>query len=136
MTSRSRFLRTLRYEPVDRPPLWDEGLRDDVLAAWQQEGLASGVGPENLFHFDRREELRVDLGPRPAFDETSDDPEVFVRLRDHYRAEPSRLPIDWHQSIREWAQRDYPLGMTVWRGLLQTLAVRDWRSLRHVLLSL
>ncbi len=61
---------------------------------------------------------------------------MFVRLRDYYRAEPSRLPSDWHQRIREWAQRDYPLGMTVWRGLFQTFGVRDWRSLRHVLLSL
>ena len=136
MTARTRFLNTPLYAPADRPPLWDEGIRDDVLLAWAKQGLDPGVDPRDLFIFDRHEDLAVDLAPRPTFDERSDDPEVFVRLRDHYRAEPARLPDDLHQRIREWAQRDYPLGLTVWRGLLQTLAVHDWRSLQRVLLAL
>lgn len=40
---RERFLRTLRYEPVDRPPLYLAGPWADTLERWRGEGLPAGV---------------------------------------------------------------------------------------------
>jgi len=43
LTHRERFLRTLRYEPVDRCPVYLAGPWADTLARWRNEGLPSDV---------------------------------------------------------------------------------------------
>lgn len=43
MTERERFLRTMRFEPVDRPPLHLVGPWPDTVARWHGEGLPRGV---------------------------------------------------------------------------------------------
>lgn len=43
LTHRERFLRTLRYEPVDRRPVYLAGPWHDTLARWYGEGLSADV---------------------------------------------------------------------------------------------
>jgi hypothetical protein len=43
MDNRERFLRTMRYEPVDRRPLHLVGAWPDTLARWRREGLPADV---------------------------------------------------------------------------------------------
>jgi hypothetical protein len=43
MTLRERFLRTLRYQPVDRRPLYLAGPWRETLDRWRREGLPAHV---------------------------------------------------------------------------------------------
>jgi hypothetical protein len=45
MNSRQRFLETMRYGKPDRAPYFEEGIRDEVLAVWRQQGLPVAVDP-------------------------------------------------------------------------------------------
>ncbi len=44
MTARERFLATMAFEPVDRPPLWEFGYWTETLRRWYGEGLPRTVG--------------------------------------------------------------------------------------------
>ena len=43
MNSRDRFLKTLRYERVDRRPIYLAGPWPDTLVRWRREGLPAEV---------------------------------------------------------------------------------------------
>lgn len=43
MTSRDRFLKTLRYEPVDQRPIYLAGPWHDTLLRWRSEGMPADV---------------------------------------------------------------------------------------------
>ena len=48
MNARERFLATMAFEPVDRPPLWEFGYWTEVLVRWYGEGLPHREGlPRN-----------------------------------------------------------------------------------------
>jgi uroporphyrinogen decarboxylase len=47
MTDRERFIRTMRYEPVDRRPLHLVGAWSDTMARWRCEGLPQEVKDVN-----------------------------------------------------------------------------------------
>ena len=72
LTPRERFLRTLRYEPVDRRPAGLAGPWPDTLARWHCEGLPAGVtdvhehlGVTRLGY--RMTNITPIAGPHPAF---------------------------------------------------------------------
>jgi len=44
MNSRERFLATMAFEPVDRPPLWEFGYWADTVRRWYREGLPEHAG--------------------------------------------------------------------------------------------
>ncbi|MEI8198038.1 MAG: hypothetical protein WCI73_19260, partial [Phycisphaerae bacterium] len=64
MDARTRFRNLINGDPIDRVPWLEEGLRDDVLARWQREGMPAG-GPSRVFAYDRRERIDIDLNLRP-----------------------------------------------------------------------
>ncbi|MFA6291161.1 MAG: uroporphyrinogen decarboxylase family protein [Victivallales bacterium] len=45
MNNRERFLRTMRYEPVDRRPIYLAGPWTDTLVRWRKEGLPADTDP-------------------------------------------------------------------------------------------
>jgi len=47
----------MNYETVDRPPLFEDGIRDEVLRNWHTQGLGKKEKLETLFTFDQREEI-------------------------------------------------------------------------------
>ena len=61
MSARRRFHETLAFGRPDRVPLWEEGLRDDVLARWHTEGLPAGQDLADIFTYDQREQIEVNL---------------------------------------------------------------------------
>ncbi|MGB2823091.1 MAG: hypothetical protein WBF17_19055, partial [Phycisphaerae bacterium] len=65
-TARRRFAETMRYGRPDRVPYFEEGLRDDVLARWREQGLADEADLWASLQTDRREQVPVDLEPRPG----------------------------------------------------------------------
>jgi len=60
MNTRERFLATMAFEPVDRPPLWEWDYWPDSLRRWQQEGA-----PLNI---DRAETVNLSTDEEGAFD--------------------------------------------------------------------
>ncbi len=131
MTSRERFLRTLSYRDVDRPPLFDDGLREDVLERWSNEGLPQGTDLDSLFAIDRREEIQPNLHPAKSFSPLSE-PGQLDRFEEFFVSD-GRQPEDWSQRVEELNDRSWTAGLVVWRGLLQMLGIGDWTTLVDVL---
>lgn len=127
MTARERFTETMRYGAPDRVPYFEEGLRDDVLEQWRQQGLAPDADLSALFEIDRREQIPVDLEPRPRL-------EAWPLSRAGLRAlrrrldphDPGRLPDDWAARVEAWRTRDHVLQLPVHRGFFLSMGARDW----------
>ena len=133
MNSRQRFLETVTYGQLDRPPCFEEGIRGDVIRAWRQQGMPAGITHYELFDIDRREEIPLEVEPRPYPKEWPSAIDGLEMLRQ--RLDPQddeRLPAGWPGIIEQWRQRDYPLLIRVHQGFFQTLGVGDWRRFEDV----
>lgn len=69
MTPHERFLACMRFEPVDRPALWEWGPWPSALRRWQREGLGQGHNPPQFAECDEKMQCSVDLWMRPRFRE-------------------------------------------------------------------
>jgi hypothetical protein len=128
MTSRERFHRTLAGLPVDRPPLWEEGIREDVRETWSDELHPDAPLPVE-FCIDHREVVQPDIrNARFRIVEPNDDDPPANAL--------SRYPDDWDSIVPRMEDRDFPVGLWMSRGLLLTLGVGEWASLVPVLTAL
>ena len=124
----------MQFGEPDRVPWLEEGLRDDVLEAWCQQGFPRGGDLAEMYGYDRRERIEPNLDP---IDEKSvrvltraDLPALRRRLDpDH----PSRSPEDWAQCVERWRDRDYLLELPVQRGLFRSMGVNAWADLEPVL---
>ncbi len=128
MNARDRFKNTLEAGFADHPPLFEDGIRTEVLRKWHTQGLRNKVKLEDLFVFDHREEIEPDLDPLPSLSRFPSTLEGFQKLLT--RLDPSdsqRLPDDWERKVSEWKKRDYPLILRVHRGYYLTLGVYGWR---------
>jgi len=147
MTPRQRFHETLRYGSPDRVPWLEEGLRDNVLEAWREQGLPAGADLAALFHYDRRERIELDMGARPPHPTLSPrgrgqgegdrPPPVWENIPElRKRLDPrdtGRFPADWAQRVEQWRKRDHILELPLHSGLFLTLRVNEWASLEPVL---
>jgi hypothetical protein len=128
MNNLQRFQETMAFGQPDRPPLFEEGIRDDVLRTWDQQGLPAGASLPSLFHIDRRHEIALEVEPRPYPKEWPTSSAGLDLLRRRLNPlDDERLPAGWPEIAEEWRQRDYPLLIRVHRGFFQTLGVGDWR---------
>jgi Uroporphyrinogen decarboxylase (URO-D) len=129
MNTQQRFLDTMLHGSPDHPPLFEEGIRDGVLEAWREQGLPTDVSLEDLFVYDRREE--IDLETRPDLDIPA-----LARKRDGLKAlrrhleknAEERMPENWHARLPEWRGRSHALMLLVHWGFLQAIGIQDWRS--------
>jgi hypothetical protein len=134
MNSRQRFDATTAYGKADRPPCFEEGIRDEVLRAWRRQGMPAGKTLYELFDIDRREEIMLEVEPRPYPKAWPTSTAGLDDLRQRLDPEDEqRLPAGWPGIIDEWQQRDYPLLIRVHRGFFQTLGVGDWRRFEAVI---
>ena len=110
MKSRERFNRTMNYTHPDRPPLFEDGIREEVIKTWHSQGLAKTDKFESMFSFDVREELEPNLDPLPHPSYWPKTTAGLKILSNKLNAEdPRRLPDDWVNKVRAWKNRDYPL---------------------------
>lgn len=135
MTSRERFLATMAYEPADRAPLWDEGIREDVRERWATEGLPADTALADRFTYDARDETGFDMMPRPGTAPAADYATMLRELPSLYEPTPDRLGDDWDTRASDWSARDSVLGLRVWRGLIQPLGVGNFRTLEPAFLA-
>lgn len=134
MNDRDRFRETIAYGSPDRVPLYDEGIRDEVLETWRAQGLAPERPLTELFLIDRRAELQPDLEPRPPLTAWPTSFEELNALRRRLSAaDPARLPVDWVERVQAWRQRDHVLMLRVHEGLFETLGVSDWDRFSEVI---
>jgi hypothetical protein len=137
MSSRERFRKTMGYGRPDRVPYFEEGIRKNVLKAWQTQGLAKATDLKTMFPSDHRERMQVDLEPRPKFVSKLD---KITNLKKFQRrldpVDKKRLPRRWPRRVREWQSRDHVLMLYVHRGFFLTMGVRNWRSFADVMVLL
>lgn len=111
MNNRERFLRTMRFEPVDRVPNFEFNLWEQTLDRWLDEGLPPGAIPTRSIMWgceylgiDRRAPVVVKLSMIPPFDE-----EIIEETERHriYRHPEGRL----RKALRVGESRSYRLSM-------------------------
>ena len=134
MTSRERFLTTMRLETPDQVPCFDEGIRPEVVSAWLAQGLS---GEDELFRMvpmDRKETLDTDLYPIP---DITDWPKGMHQL-DKFREgldpfDNKRLPKAWPKKVEAWHRREHALLLYVHEGFFLTMGVEDWKRFMDVM---
>jgi len=134
MNARQRFRETMRYGSPDRLPCFEEGLRDGVLARWREQGLGPKADPGEMFEFDRRERIAVDLGFHPAVKRWPASRRGLAALRRRLDADdPARLPADWAARVKAWVSSGAVLELHVHSGFFLSMGVGDWPRLRELL---
>ena len=134
MTERERFRRLMRGDAVDRPPLFEEGVRNDVLRRWHREGLPAGATHCTVFGLTPHENVGPDLTYRPRFFGRI----VDLSLRDYRHAfdvTRRRFPSDWLPTVARLSGREHVVCLWASRGFLQALGVGDWPTLERALLA-
>ncbi len=137
MNSRERFLATVQGNRPDHPPIFPEGIREEVLLAWRTQGLPDGVDPESLFFYDPFEQLDPDVYPIPTIEDWSSPQQLLPILRRRLDPkDPRRLPDYWDAQVKRWQGRTYPLFLRIHPGLFLSLGIEDWRSFAPAILRL
>jgi len=134
MNSRQRFLETMRYGNPDHVPLFEEGMRSDVLDVWRAQGLQANADLSQTFHYDLREEIDVDLDHHldlSQLPKTHAGLSVLERSLDPL--DPTRLPANWRDLVNAWKEHSTILMLPVHRGFFLTLGIEDWRSFAEML---
>lgn len=132
MNERERFHRLFRGEAVDRPPLLDEGVREEVIERWQTQGMPADRTHVEIFGLTPHENVEPDLRFRPRY---------FGRVLDlsargyrrAFQASPGRLGEAWEDTVRRLRDRDHIVGIWASRGFFQALGVGNWPTLEQVL---
>jgi hypothetical protein len=124
----------MNYGTPDRVPYFEEGIREEVLEAWRLQGMARDANPAQMFPSDQREELIVDVEPRPQPEKwPTSRPELDILRRSLDAYDRGRLPEGWSKRVRAWSARDHVLMLRLHRGFFQTMGVSDWRRFEEVI---
>jgi len=137
MTSRERFRETMRYGNPDRVPYFEEGLREEALNRWHDEGLPHDADLSQMFHQDRRERIPVNLEPLPAMEKWGTSRRGLKALRSRLNVDgPARLPEDWEALVTAWRGREHVIELLLHRGFFLSMGVRDWSRFADVMYML
>lgn len=140
MNVRERFLATLRDGRAGCAPHFERAIRDEVVAAWAADGLAPDE-VQRLMAWDRWQlggqagPPSFELRPRPPLERPVADLDDAAAWWSRFTDQPA-LPESWAAEAEAVRERDWPLGLHVWRGILQTLGIADGHTLVDVLLFL
>jgi len=128
MDAKTRFNKIMDLERPDRPPLFEDGIREEVLKVWHAQGLGKRVRLSSLFQYDLREEIEPDLEPRPSLTHWSITNAGLEKLKERLDpGDPGRLPDGWEEKVKQWKKRDYPLILRIHRGYFLSMGVHGWR---------
>ena len=137
LSGRQRFRETMRYGAPDRVPYFAEGLRDGVVESWHEQGLPPDADVADLYAFDRRERVPVDLAPRGAESVRPTSRRELAELRRCLDPDdPDRLPNDWPRRVAAWRAREHVLELPIHHGFFLTMGVGDWRSFEEAVFLL
>jgi hypothetical protein len=132
MNERERFLNLFLGRTIDRPPLLEEGVREEVLEDWHRQGLPRDQTHLERFGLTPHENIGPDLRFR-----SSDFGRVLDFSVDDYRrtfqVSQARFPEDWQQTVDRLENRDHIVCIWASRGFFQALGVGDWPTLEQAL---
>ena len=129
MNSRQRFLRTMDLDTTDRVSLFEEGIREGVLEMWREQGLAADKSLSDLFTYDKREEIALNLETDLDYVKLASFPNGLKTVQKELNPDDKkRLPNKFYKNIKSWAQRSHPLMLEVHEGFFLTMGVGAWRS--------
>jgi len=134
MTERERFQRLIRGEAIDRPPLLEEGVRDEVIESWHRQGLPKDQTHLEMFGLTPHERIGPDLTYTPSYFGRI----VDLSARDYRSAfdvSARRFPTDWNETVKRLEQRNHIVCIWASRGLFQALGVGDWPTFERALLG-
>jgi len=132
MNERERFNRVFKMEPVDRPPLLDEGVRDVVIEQWRSQGMPPDKSHLDIFNLS----LHENTGPDIRFHSDCFGKIMNLSARDYRRAfniSSDRFPDDWQETVKRLEHRDHIACIWSSMGFFQALGVSDWKTLEPVL---
>jgi hypothetical protein len=124
----------MQYGTPDCVPYFEEGIRRAVIKVWRKQGLPREADLSKMFPTDGREEIDVDLEPRPKprkWPTSLADLPALQRALDPYHKR--RLPWRWAKRVRDWKNRDHVLMLRVHRGLFLSMGVRGWQRFTEVI---
>jgi hypothetical protein len=134
MNSRQRFLETMDYGIPDRVPLFQEGMRSEVIRSWKNQGLNSEKDLSRMFLYDLREEIVPDLYAKSPRNVNAKSLIDLDRLRkDLDPDDRKRLPNRWKAKVRKWRERDHILMLRVHEGFFLTMGVEGWNTFANVI---
>jgi len=97
MNNRERYLATMNFQQTDRYPYFEMGIWGQTYERWMKEGLKEEALKGNWFRgepefakLDRRDFIRLDMGPIPGFERTLEETDryrVFIDRRGQKRRE-------------------------------------------------
>ena len=134
MNSRERFRETMKYGIPDRVPYFEEGIRRAVIKTWRKQGLPWRTDLSRMFPTDGREEIEVDLEPRPKpgrWPTSLRDLPTLQQALDPY--DKRRLPGRWAKRVHDWRTREHVLMLRVHRGLFLSMGVMGWQRFTEVI---
>ncbi len=134
MTARERFHRLIRGEAVDRPPLLEEGVREEVLATWHEQGLPRDKTHLEVFGLTPHE----NIGPNLRYKSSYFGRIMDLSARDYRKAfdvSRRRFPVDWCETVKRLKGHDHIVCIWALRGLFQALGVGDWPTFEQALLG-
>lgn len=134
MNSRQRFIETMKSGHPDHVPLFEEGIREPVLDLWKSQGHVNGISLGELFKYDQRVEISLDLRPRFDLLSVRKERNYLEILHQKYKTDcEAGMPDGWLSSISNWQKRDYVLMLMVHWGFFQSLGVEDWKTFHDVI---
>ena len=129
MNSRQRFLETMRLGKPDHPPCFEEGMRDEVIDLWRQQGHLATAGLPSQFHYDQREEISTDLEIGLDLVKLSRKRSGLKELRRHLNPDNRhRMPENWAECVKTSKDRQHVLMLQVHHGFFLTMGVEGWAS--------
>ena len=134
MKERERFLDLMAGGSVDRPPLLEEGVREEVIDAWRTQGLPRDMTHLELFGLTPHE----NVGPNLRYDDSYFGKVVGLSDREYrsaFNVSRSRFPEDWSNTVRRLRSRDHIVCIWASRGFFQALGVGDWPTLEQALIA-
>jgi hypothetical protein len=124
----------MRYGEIDRAPLFEEGIRAEVLSLWRRQGMPFESSIHDDFIFDKREEAQPNLDPIPPlkiWPNSIDDIKEFRRRLDPNNQE--RLPRNWTTQVNKWRNRDFVLILRVHHGFFESVGVGGWKRFMEIM---
>jgi uroporphyrinogen-III decarboxylase len=127
----------MHYGRPDRPPYFEEGIREEVVAAWRQQGLAADADLSTLFPSDPTEYIEPEFDPLPAFERWPSNRAELVELEKRLDpADPARLPADWAEQVRALRNKDTVRMLQVHQGFFLSAGVMGWGRFADVMRAL
>ena len=134
MDNRQRFYDSLHYGAPDRLPYFEEGIREDTLDAWKEQGHPVGVEAQELFKADVTEEIKIDLVPIPGFKSWPKTFKELESLEKHLgRMKLKRVLPKWHRQIKRLKKREHVLMVRAHEGFFLTMGVEDGRTFMRLM---